>query len=72
MTKELLNAEAVSNLWAFLAGKRQMIMLKFSIFLIILVAILKKEVLFTNNFSLEPLTSAFHEVEKFAKELQGK
>lgn len=40
--------------------------------MIILVTILKKEVLFTNNFSLEPLTSAFHEVEKFAKELQGK
>ena len=25
-----------------------------------------------DDFSLEPLTSAFHEIEKFAKELQGK
>ncbi|KAB0341063.1 hypothetical protein FD755_024473 [Muntiacus reevesi] len=73
MTKELLNAEAVSELMGLFSRKETN---NIQVVLAMLENIgnnIKKEVVFTDDdFSLEPLTSAFHEIEKFAKELQGK
>ena len=74
MTKELLNAKAVSEFMGLFSRKETNDNIQ--VVLAMLENIgndIKKEALFTDDdFSLEPLTSAFHEVEKFAKELQGK
>uniref|UniRef100_A0A8C6C029 Armadillo repeat-containing domain-containing protein n=1 Tax=Monodon monoceros TaxID=40151 RepID=A0A8C6C029_MONMO len=75
MTKEILSAEAVSEFMGLFNRKETNDNIQ--VVLAMLENIgnnIKKEVLwFTDDdFSLEPFISAFHEVEKFAKELQGK
>ncbi|XP_057573368.1 G-protein coupled receptor-associated sorting protein 1 [Hippopotamus amphibius kiboko] len=75
MTKELLNAEAVLEFMGLFSRKETNDNIQ-----VVLATLenignnIKKEAfLFTDDdFSLEPLISAFYEVEKFAKELQGK
>ncbi|XP_040855778.1 G-protein coupled receptor-associated sorting protein 1 [Ochotona curzoniae] len=74
MTKELLSAEAMSVFVELFSRKetRDNIQIILAIFENIGNNI-KKEALFTDDdFDLEPLISTFHEVEKFAKELQNK
>ncbi|TEA40946.1 hypothetical protein DBR06_SOUSAS45510004 [Sousa chinensis] len=75
MTKEILSAEAVSEFMGLFNRKETNDNVQ--VVLAMLENIgnnIKKEALwFTDDdFSLEPFISAFHEVEKFAKELQGK
>ncbi|KAF6390076.1 G protein-coupled receptor associated sorting protein 1 [Rhinolophus ferrumequinum] len=74
MTKELLSAEAVSEFMGLF--KRKESNDNFQVVLAVFENIgnnIKKEAWFTDDdFSLEPLISAFHEVEELAKELQGK
>ncbi|XP_027463556.1 G-protein coupled receptor-associated sorting protein 1 [Zalophus californianus] len=75
MTKELLSAEAVSEFMSLFSRKEtnDNIQVVLAIFENIGNNIKKESVLFTDDdFSLESLISAFHEVEEFAKELQGK
>lgn len=55
MTKELLNAEAVSEFMGLFSRKRQMIIFSFLAMLDNIGNNIKKRVLFTNNFSLEHL-----------------
>uniref|UniRef100_A0A8C9C8H7 G protein-coupled receptor associated sorting protein 1 n=1 Tax=Phocoena sinus TaxID=42100 RepID=A0A8C9C8H7_PHOSS len=75
MTKEILSAEAVSEFMGLFNRKETNDNIQ--VVLAMLENIgnnIKKEALwFTDDdFSLEPFISAFHEVEKFAKELQSK
>ncbi|KAL4695113.1 hypothetical protein H8959_000208 [Pygathrix nigripes] len=74
MTKELLSAEGVSEFMGLF--NREETNDNIQIVLAIFENIgnnIKKETVFTDDdFNLEPLISAFHKVEKFAKELQGK
>ncbi|XP_019489367.1 PREDICTED: G-protein coupled receptor-associated sorting protein 1 [Hipposideros armiger] len=74
MTKELLSAEAVSEFMGLFKMKESNN--NFQVVLAVLENIgnnIKKEARFTDDdFSLEPLISAFHKVEELAKELQGK
>nr|XP_012422800.1 PREDICTED: G-protein coupled receptor-associated sorting protein 1 isoform X2 [Odobenus rosmarus divergens] len=75
MTKELLSAEAVSEFMSLFSRKEtnDNIQVVLAMFENIGNNIKKESVLFTDDdFSLESLISAFHEVEEFAKELQGK
>ncbi|XP_047699272.1 G-protein coupled receptor-associated sorting protein 1 isoform X2 [Prionailurus viverrinus] len=75
MTKELLSAEAMSEFMGLFNRKEtndntQVVLAMFEN---IGNNIKKEMVLFTDDdFSLEPLISAFHEVEEFARELQSK
>ncbi|XP_021547890.1 G-protein coupled receptor-associated sorting protein 1 isoform X1 [Neomonachus schauinslandi] len=75
MTKELLSAEAVSEFMSLFNRKEtnDNIQVVLAMFENIGNNIKRESVLFTDDdFSLESLISAFHEVEEFAKELQGK
>ncbi|XP_022348019.1 G-protein coupled receptor-associated sorting protein 1 isoform X1 [Enhydra lutris kenyoni] len=75
MTKELLSAEAMSEFMSLFKRKEtnDNIQVVLAMFENIGNNIKKESVLFTDDdFSLEPLISAFHEVEEFAKELQSK
>ncbi|XP_058392379.1 G-protein coupled receptor-associated sorting protein 1 [Diceros bicornis minor] len=73
-TKELLSAEAMSEFMDLFNRKEtndniQVVLAMFEN----IGNNIKKEVMFTDDaFSLDPLISAFHETEKFAKELSGK
>ncbi|XP_030162097.1 G-protein coupled receptor-associated sorting protein 1 [Lynx canadensis] len=75
MTKELLSAEAMSEFMGLFNRKEtndntQVVLAMFEN---IGNNIKKEMVLFTDDdFSLEPLISAFHEVEEFARELQSR
>uniref|UniRef100_A0A8C8YJY6 Armadillo repeat-containing domain-containing protein n=1 Tax=Prolemur simus TaxID=1328070 RepID=A0A8C8YJY6_PROSS len=73
MTKELLSAETLSEFMGLF--NREEIPDNIQVVLAIFENIsnnIKKEEFTDDDFDLEPLISAFHEVEKFAKELQGK
>ncbi|XP_069319979.1 G-protein coupled receptor-associated sorting protein 1 [Eulemur rufifrons] len=73
MTKELLSAETMSEFMGLF--NREEIPDNIQVVLAIFENIsnnIKKEEFADDDFDLEPLISAFHEVEKFAKELQGK
>ncbi|KAB1253232.1 G-protein coupled receptor-associated sorting protein 1 [Camelus dromedarius] len=75
MTKELLSAEAVSEFMGLFNRKEtnDNIQVVLAMFENIGNNIEKDALLFTDDdFSLEPLISAFHEVEELAKKLQGK
>ncbi|XP_005657934.1 G-protein coupled receptor-associated sorting protein 1 [Sus scrofa] len=75
MTKELLSAEAVSEFMGLFNRKEtnDNIQVVLAIFENIGNHIKEEALLFTDDdFSPEPLISAFHEVEKLAKKLQGK
>ena len=74
MTKELLHAKAMSEFMGLCNRKETNDNIQvLAMFENIDNNIKKETVLFTDDdFSLEPLISAFHEVEEFAKELQGK
>ncbi|XP_053435490.1 G-protein coupled receptor-associated sorting protein 1 [Nycticebus coucang] len=73
MTKVLLSGETMSEFVNLF--KREETHDNVQVVLTILENIgnnIKKEEEFTDDFDLAPLISAFHEVEKFAKEMQGK
>ncbi|XP_062940322.1 G-protein coupled receptor-associated sorting protein 1 [Cynocephalus volans] len=73
MTKKLLSAEAMSEFMG-LFNKEETndnIQIVLAVFENVGNNI-KKEAVFTDDFNLEPLISAFHEIEKFAKELRCK
>ncbi|CAD7682457.1 unnamed protein product [Nyctereutes procyonoides] len=74
MTKELLHAKAMSEFMGLCKRKETNDNIQvLEMFENIDNNIKKETVLFTDDdFSLEPLISAFHEVEEFAKELQDK
>uniref|UniRef100_A0A452SZG6 G protein-coupled receptor associated sorting protein 1 n=1 Tax=Ursus maritimus TaxID=29073 RepID=A0A452SZG6_URSMA len=75
MTKELLSAEAMSEFMGLFNRKEtnDNIQVVLAVFENIGNNIKKESVLFADDdYSLEPLISTFHEVEKFAKEMQGK
>ncbi|EFB15205.1 hypothetical protein PANDA_020493, partial [Ailuropoda melanoleuca] len=75
MTKELLSAEAMSEFMGLFKRKEtnDNIQVVLAVFENIGNNIKKESVLFADDdYSLEPLISTFHEVEKFAKEMQGK
>nr|XP_012614249.1 G-protein coupled receptor-associated sorting protein 1 [Microcebus murinus]XP_012614250.1 G-protein coupled receptor-associated sorting protein 1 [Microcebus murinus]XP_012614251.1 G-protein coupled receptor-associated sorting protein 1 [Microcebus murinus]XP_020140510.1 G-protein coupled receptor-associated sorting protein 1 [Microcebus murinus]XP_020140511.1 G-protein coupled receptor-associated sorting protein 1 [Microcebus murinus]XP_020140512.1 G-protein coupled receptor-associated so len=74
MTKELLSAETLSEFMGFFNREEtpDNIQIVLAIFENISKNIKKEEEFADDDFDLEPLISAFYEVEKFAKELQGK
>uniref|UniRef100_A0A8C8Y2M4 Armadillo repeat-containing domain-containing protein n=1 Tax=Panthera leo TaxID=9689 RepID=A0A8C8Y2M4_PANLE len=75
MTKELLSDEAMSEFMGLFNRKEtnDNIQVVLAMFENIGNNIKKEMVLFTDDdFSLEPLISAFHEIEEFARELQSK
>ncbi|KAL2768423.1 G-protein coupled receptor-associated sorting protein 1 [Daubentonia madagascariensis] len=74
MTKELLSAETMSEFMGLFNREEthDNIQVVLAIFENIDNNIKKEEEFTDDDFNLEPLISAFYEVEKFAKELQGK